>query len=253
MKKVFVFLLSVISAALVGFIPIKADEITTNYEDINTVTPVLTPQEIKEYDTALYLTEYLRQGGYVDFSHVNNNYSLDDFVDDFTDSLDSLITGQRYSTKELMAMETSINLTNLGLDIFTNIYRNNLISYDETTNPIPTPPTDYSYIAEDVDFIPFTSGVLSGIKFISSDLACSLSYPSPGYPSYLDNTNKSNYTYYNANNFGTGTTFYLSSIVNINIVDYNGSYMVTYGNFNPQYIYYNTQNIYSLIEHMNPK
>ena len=152
MKKPFTFVFFLLGfVALVGFMPIKADDIV-NYGNVPTVTPTLTSTQVKEHDTIVYLTEFLRQGGTIDFSNVTTDYNFNDFCDDFLNSLDNLLNGQkRWSSVNDLAVVNSYNLTALGINSFIDTYRNNLLqlspSSDEPSTPTPSPNSDYiSYI-----------------------------------------------------------------------------------------------------------
>ena len=157
MKKLFMYCLFILSIspllALAGVsTPVKADDVIYS-PVVPTVTPALTDTEVVEHDTALYVTELLRQGGYIDFSNVSDDYGFSDFVDDFLDSLDSLFTGKRYTTKEELSARTLYNLTTLGLQFPIEVMRNTMIELsedDDDPSPTPTPPVDYEQI---VDYI----------------------------------------------------------------------------------------------------
>ena len=93
MKKPITFVFFLLGfIALVGSLPIKADEVNVNGPYID--TPTLTQQQINDLTNTTLLLEYLRNGGTIDVNNTSSNYTEQDLFDDFGDFVRDVLNGR---------------------------------------------------------------------------------------------------------------------------------------------------------------
>lgn len=146
-------------AGVVKSIPAKADDFTNG--NIVTITPSISETDLSNYNNALQILEYLRQGGTIDFSNVSDNYSSGDLLNDFEDLINDVGNGIDYYGNNIINNVFGLSSDTVQLSPNTKLkdrigqFRSNLPSYfrnqstDDTPTPTPTPtfPSEYnSYI-----------------------------------------------------------------------------------------------------------